>query len=75
VSCWLIILQDISWDRPSDRKFCVCTLWFCFLPFSEEEIAYTRGLKLKLLRGSHEDFHGNPCAALWRRRNSGGTWT
>ena len=84
-SYWLIIsLQDISWNRPSDRKFrkwllfnhkyagigksfkmlvtylsgifypffrvplwqssemqCVCALWFCFLPSSEEENLHT----------------------------------
>ena len=26
---------------------------------------YCRGLKLKLLRGAHEDVQGNPRAALW----------
>jgi len=33
------------------------------------------GVKLKLLHGPHEDFQGNPRAALWRWRNNGGTWT
>jgi len=41
----------------------------------EIQVSVSRGLKLKLLRGPHEDLKGNPRAALWRGRNSRGTWT
>jgi len=32
------------------------------------------GLKLKLLRGPHENLQGNPWAELWRWRNNSGTF-